>query len=307
MNYLEVAVHTPPEGVEMISLIFEELGSGGVAIDDPALLIKYIESGRWDHWEFPDEMLDRRRMPVVKGYLPVDGAEQKLACLEERISKLNLSTEPKIYIREIKEEDWATAWQAYYKPLNIGKRFFIKPSWEEAAADPGRIMLELDPGMAFGCGNHPTTTMCLELMENLIAGGEEVCDVGTGSGILAIAAAKLGAASVTAIDLDETAVKVAKENVRINDAADKVRVIHGNLLDHYRGCPDLMIANIIADVIIKLAADAYQLLKPGGSFITSGIIKERAEEVLEAVTLNGFKLKERMTEGEWVAYLLKKE
>ena len=307
MNYLEVAVHTPAEGVEMISLIFEELGSGGVAIDDPALLVEYIESGRWDYWEFPDEMLDRQRMPVVKGYLPVDDAKQKLACIEERISKLNLSTEPKIYIREVKEEDWATAWQAFYKPLNIGKRFFVKPSWEEAAAEPERITLELDPGMAFGCGNHPTTTMCLELMEDLIVGGEEVCDVGTGSGILAIAAAKLGASSVTAIDLDETAVKVAKENVRINDAADKVRVIHGNLLDHYRDCPDLMIANIIADVIIKLSPDAYQLLKPGGTFITSGIIKDRAEEVLTAVKSSGFKLIERKTEGEWVAYRLQKE
>lgn len=306
MKYQEVAVHTPLWGVELISMIFTELGSGGVAIDDPALFYKYAESGKWDYWIAPAKT-DPEQMPVVKGYFPADSAAEKIEQLREKIGKLDLADEVKIYIREVQEEDWATAWQAYYKPIKVGKRFLVKPTWENAVSETKRIVLELDPGMAFGCGNHPTTTMCLELMEDLISGGEEVCDVGTGTGILAIAAAKLGAAKVFAVDLDEVAVKTAKNNARLNGVDDKLNVVHGNLLDCYQGTPDLITANIIADVIIDLAPDAQRLLKQGGRFIASGIIKDRAEEVLSVLRANNFALKDTREQGEWVAYLLQKE
>ncbi|MBO8136723.1 MAG: 50S ribosomal protein L11 methyltransferase [Desulfotomaculum sp.] len=305
MKWLEVAVRIPADGVEMISLIFEELGSGGVAIDDPALIYNKMQSGEWDACEFP-EIQCKREMPLVTAYFPLDEKTSELLQeLKRRIKKLGYH--PDIVTREKREEDWANAWQAYYKPFTVGKKFFIKPVWEEAKLEHNRITLNLDPGMAFGCGTHPTTSMCLEIVENTITGGEEVYDVGTGSGILAIAAAKLGAKRVVAVDLDRTAVKVARNNVKLNAVGEIVRVQHGDLLSNHSGKADIVIANIVADVIIKLAPDAYQILNAGGRFITSGIINTREEDVLTVLKREGFALKERKINGDWRAFLLQKE
>jgi len=303
MNWLEVAVHVPHEGVEMVSNIFDEIGAGGVAIEDPALISKYIDANIWDHYEFPPEVLNRP-VPVVKAYLP-EGPElaDKLAELQERLTGLPLEDIPAVETKRVAEEDWATAWMTYYKPLEIGRRLAVKPSWETYTPPDDRIVLELDPGMAFGCGNHPTTTMCMEFLEGIMEGGETVADVGTGTGILAITAAKLGAAQVLAVDLDEVAVKVARENVQLNGVQDKIEVLHGNLLDKVSQPVDLVIANIVANVIIILAPDVRRILKPGGHFITSGIIRFRAEEVKEKLEQAGFTVLARKEDGEWVSYL----
>ncbi|WP_333871384.1 50S ribosomal protein L11 methyltransferase [Desulforamulus putei] len=303
MNWLEIAVHVPHEGIDMVSNIFDELGAGGVVIEDPALISKYIEANIWDHYEFPPEVLNRP-MPIVKAYLPEGPTlEDKLALLQERLAGLPLPSVPKVETARVAEEDWATAWMAYYKPVEIGRKLAVKPSWEAYTPPAGRIVLELDPGMAFGCGNHPTTTMCMEFLEGIIKGGEMVADVGTGTGILAITAAKLGAARVLAVDLDEVAVKVARENVQLNHVQDKVEVLHGNLLDQVNRPVDIVIANIVANVIIILAPDVLRILKPGGFFITSGIIGFRAAEVKEKLQQSGFKVLERKEDGEWVSYL----
>ncbi|MBM7855711.1 ribosomal protein L11 methyltransferase [Desulfohalotomaculum tongense] len=305
MKWLEAAVHTPPEGVEMVALIFEELGSGGVAIDDPALIYNKMQSGEWDVCEYPEVEL-KQEMAVVKGYFPLDsGTADLLAELKKRISSVGI--EPKIFNREVKEEDWATAWQAYYKPFKVGRKFLIKPYWEKITPEPGRFILELDPGMAFGCGTHPTTSMCLEFIEECIGGGEEVCDVGTGSGILAVAAAKLGAAPVVAVDMDKTAVKVAQKNVRLNGVEDKVQVLQGDLLSGYSRQADVIIANIVADVIIKLAPGAAKALKEKGFLITSGIINHREEEVLAVLRRENFVLEDKKCSGDWRALLLRKK
>lgn len=303
MNWLEIAVHVPHEGIDMVSNIFDELGAGGVVIEDPALISRYIEANIWDHYEFPPEVLNRP-MPMVKAYLP-EGPEleDKLVLLQERLAGLPLGSAPKVETARVAEEDWATAWMAYYKPVEIGRKLAVKPSWEEYTPPDGRVVLELDPGMAFGCGNHPTTTMCMEFLEGIIKGGETVADVGTGTGILAITSAKLGAARVFAVDLDEVAVNVARENVRLNKVEDKVEVLRGNLLDQVNQPVDIIIANIVANVIIVLAPDVLRILKPGGIFITSGIIRNRAEEVKEKLEQTGFKVLERKEDGEWVSYL----
>ncbi len=303
MNWLEIAVHVPHEGIDMVSNIFDELGAGGVVIEDPALISRYIEANIWDHYYFPPEVLNRP-MPMVKAYLP-EGPEleDKLVLLQERLAGLPLGSAPKVETARVAEEDWATAWMAYYKPVEIGRKLAVKPSWEEYTPPDGRVVLELDPGMAFGCGNHPTTTMCMEFLEGIIKGGETVADVGTGTGILAITSAKLGAARVFAVDLDEVAVNVARENVRLNKVEDKVEVLHGNLLDQVNRPVDIVIANIVANVIIVLAPDVLRILKPGGIFITSGIIRNRAEEVKEKLEQTGFKVLERKEDGEWVSYL----
>ncbi|MCL5779376.1 MAG: 50S ribosomal protein L11 methyltransferase [Firmicutes bacterium] len=303
MNWLEIAVHVPHEGIDMVSNIFDELGAGGVVIEDPALISRYIEANIWDHYEFPPEVLNRP-MPMVKAYLP-EGPEleDKLVLLQERLAGLPLGSAPKVETARVAEEDWATAWMAYYKPVEIGRKLAVKPSWEEYTPPDGRVVLELDPGMAFGCGNHPTTAMCMEFLEGIIKGGETVADVGTGTGILAITSAKLGAARVFAVDLDEVAVNVARENARLNKVEDKVEVLHGNLLDQVNRPVDIVIANIVANVIIVLAPDVLRILKPGGTFITSGIIRNRAEEVKEKLEQTGFKVLERKEDGEWVSYL----
>ncbi len=303
MNWLEITVHVPCEGIDMVSNIFDEMGAGGVVIEDPALISKCIAANIWDHYEFPPEVLERQ-VPLVRAYLPEGpGLEDKLVTLQERLTELPLPEVPKVETNRVAEEDWATAWMAYYKPVEIGNRLAVKPSWEAYTPSDGRVVLELDPGMAFGCGNHPTTTMCMEYLERIIQGGETVADVGTGTGILAITSAKLGAGRVLAVDLDEVAVKVARENVRLNMAEDKVEVLHGNLLDKINRQVDVVIANIVANVIIFLAPDVLRILKPGGYFITSGIIRFRAEEVREKLAQNGFSVLEMKEDGEWVSYL----
>lgn len=303
MLWLEIAVHVPHEGIDMVSNIFDDLGAGGVVIEDPALISRCIEANIWDHYEFPPEVLNRP-MPLVKAYLP-EGPEleDKLALLQEKLAVLPLPAVPKVETARVAEEDWATAWMAYYKPVEIGHRLAVKPSWEAYTPPDERIVLELDPGMAFGCGNHPTTTMCMKFLEGIIKGGEMVADVGTGTGILAITSAKLGAAKVFAVDLDEVAVKVARENVQLNQVQEKVEVLHGNLLDQVNRPVDIVIANIVANVIIILAPDVPRILKPGGFFITSGIIRNRAEEVKGKLEQTGYRVLERKEDGEWVSYL----
>ncbi|MDO7788238.1 50S ribosomal protein L11 methyltransferase [Desulforamulus aquiferis] len=303
MNWLEIAVHVPHEGIDMVSNIFEELGAGGVVIEDPALISRYIAANIWDHYEFPEEVLNRP-MPVVKAYLPdnVD-LEDKLASIQIRLAELPLENLPRVETIRVAEEDWATSWMAYYKPVEIGKKLAVKPSWEDYSPPPGRLVLELDPGMAFGCGNHPTTTMCMEFLEDIVQGGETVADVGTGTGILAITAAKLGAAKVFAVDLDQVAVDIARENIGLNEVQGQVDVCQGNLLDKVEGPLDIVIANIIANVIILLAPDVSGIIRPGGYFITSGIIRFRAEEVKEKLEQAGFIVLATREDGEWVSYL----
>lgn len=306
MKWLEVAVHTSAEGVEAVALIFEELGTGGVVIEDPALIDQYIKAGAWDYWEIPDAVLNQPQ-PIVKAYFPVnEHTPQKLKSLEQRLAALDLPNVPQIFHRQVDEQDWATAWQAYYKPLRVGRRWLIKPTWEDIAAGPEDIVIEMDPGMAFGSGTHATTAMCLEFLEDCIQGGETVWDVGTGTGILAIGAAKLGARQVLAVDLDEVAVKVARENVAGNGVAARVQVQQGDLLTNLNGAADIIIANIVADVIIKLAPAAYRRLNTGGYFISSGIINDRAEEVQESLKQQGFNIVSTRRQGEWVAYLWQK-
>jgi ribosomal protein L11 methyltransferase len=201
----------------------------------------------------------------------------------------------------VREEDWANSWKAYYKPVRVSERIVIKPTWEDYPSSPGELVIELDPGMAFGTGTHPTTVMCIKLLEKIIQGGETVFDIGTGSGVLAVTAAKLGAQAVKAVDIDEIAVKAASENVILNDVSDVVEVMTGNLLDRVQGQADIVVANIVADVIIKVCPDAVKAVRKGGQFIASGIIDTRKEDVLAAVQKNGLVIMEVCQEGDWVS------
>ena len=306
MEWLEIAVSSPPAGVELVSEIFRELGAGGVVIEAPAVLHMYAARTHPEEWAVSPQALKQDR-PVVKAYLPVDeGLDKRLEELFSALERLGLKPEADVSTRRTREEDWASTWKQYYKPLHVGKRIVVKPSWEDYRAADGELVIELDPGMAFGCGTHPTTSLCLKLLEKYIRGGERVYDVGTGSGILAIAAAALGAGRVVAVDLDPVACRVAAENVARNQVEGIVRVVQGNLLDNINDGAELVVANIIASVIISLAPDAAAVLVPGGSLIASGIIRQRADEVRDALEKAGLTPWEQLEEGEWTAIVAKK-
>ncbi|MBR7181944.1 MAG: 50S ribosomal protein L11 methyltransferase [Clostridia bacterium] len=214
----------------------------------------------------------------------------------------------KIEIIGVNEEDWANSWKAYYKPLHIGKKMVIVPAWEQYEPREGEIIVRMDPGMAFGTGTHETTRLVIELLERLVKPGIRVLDVGCGSGILAICAAKLGAAECKAYDIDPVAVRVARENIKDSgqenvtcDVSDLLRDVDLN-----GGPYDLICANIVADIIIRMAPDVARYMKPDAVLLASGIITERAEEVISALNAKGLAVRERLDDNGWCALVVQK-
>ena len=240
---------------------------------------------------------------AVTGYLPVDDRlENTLLTL-----KASLATTPgagrDVTIRFVAEEDWATAWKQYFKPQRIGERIVVKPTWEAWDAAPADVVIQIDPGMAFGTGLHATTRLCLRALEAYVRPGVRVADVGTGSGILAIGAALLGASEVAAVDNDPVAVRVALENVAVNaTVAEKITVAESSTPPP--GQWDIVVANILADVILGMAPALRAATKPGGLLIASGIIAPRAADVERGLLAAGFHSPETLPDGEWVALIM---
>lgn len=220
----------------------------------------------------------------------------------------NLSSEIKTeYKSDCEEYDWTVEWKKFFKPLEVGEKFVIVPSWEEYKADFNKIILEIDPGMAFGTGSHETTAICLELLEGIDLKDKEIADVGTGSGILAIACAKLGSKRVLALDIDSLSIKTARENVEINNCSDKVEVMESDLLNTSKDKFDLIIANILPDVIINLIPDAYEKLNNNGMILVSGIILEKKDLIITELKKCGFSIVEDLDMGEWTGIVGKKD
>ncbi|MHB8171741.1 MAG: 50S ribosomal protein L11 methyltransferase [Thermincolia bacterium] len=308
MQWMEISVTVDRDGVEAVSNTFERIGSGGVVIEDPLLVDEYINSNRWDYYELPSQPALAENKVLVKGYLPEDRRlPERLEELREQLNNLQQYYLPgchaEIATSTVAEEDWANSWKVYFKPEKVGQRVVIKPSWEEYQAQKDEIIVELDPGMAFGTGTHHTTAMCIRALEKYLQPGQRVYDVGTGSGVLSITAAKLGAGQVLAIDLDETAVRVAKANVEASGENHRIKVIQGNLLDVVKEPADLVVANIIADTIKVVSPDVLSRLAPGGIFIVSGIIDDRAQDVRTKLLSDGFKIIGEETSGGWVAFV----
>jgi ribosomal protein L11 methyltransferase len=255
MEWIELVVETVHDGVELVCHVLGQAGIEGTAIDDPKDIDELVsDRTRWDYIE-PEVLKRRYDRVVVKGYLPYDqDIPDKLELINQSligISRENSSLgQLKLTVGRVNDEDWAQSWKKYYKPMKIGKNIIIKPSWEEYRSDEGRIVIELDPGMAFGTGNHETTSMCIEMLEDVVQAGDRVLDIGCGSGILAITAAKLGAGSVEAYDICDVAVDTARKNVAVNGVGDIVKVDKGNLLSRAVGKADIIVANIIAVIII---------------------------------------------------------
>lgn len=310
MKWAEISIQTTHEATEAVADIFHSLGASGVVIEDPELVNSYRRSGTWDYCEIPEA--EDTGTVTVKAYLPVDEAlDDKLRLFEEKVDQLIHHDIDKgrglISWREIQEEDWANSWKEYFYPMRIGEHIVVKPSWREYPATAADVVIEIDPGMAFGTGTHHTTAMGLRLLEDTVRVGCRVFDIGTGSGILAVAAAKLGAGQVAAVDLDPLAVDVANANVAANGVVDRVTVSQGDLLSGLNGTADIIIANIIADVILRLLPDIPPRLANGGAFLAGGIIAERLGDVTAAMLAAGLTVERVLEESGWVTVLARRE
>ncbi|MDR0397147.1 MAG: 50S ribosomal protein L11 methyltransferase [Oscillospiraceae bacterium] len=320
MKFTEATVRTTSEASDLVAEFAREEGALGAYIIDRNDLDRRGAAAQWD--TIDEDTL--RAMPedaLVRAVFAPERADG-INALRGRLDALlkesfGLDVGPlSLETRELDDSDWANAWKQYFKPFRVGKRLVIKPSWEPYASAPSDIVLELDPGMAFGTGTHETTALCLELLEDVVQEGDTALDVGTGSGILAIAAAMLGAKRIIAVDQDPDAVKVARENIERNALSEHIRALAADLLEgldqsadtraYVIGRADLVIANILADVIIRLAPSAFTALRTGGRIVASGIIKDRVKDVREAFSQTGFIIERERSSGEWVAMVARK-
>jgi ribosomal protein L11 methyltransferase len=285
LSWLEVSIRADGEAAEAVSEVLNRYGRGGAVVSA----------------DFEDE-LGETAVVTVKTYLPLDEEGLKTKrCIEEALWHLSqIYPLPAPEFRELTEDDWANAWKKHYHVQRIGQRIVIKPPWQEHVPQPDEVVIELDPGMAFGTGLHPTTRMCLQALEEHLKPGAKVLDLGTGSGILAIAAAKLGAGSVLALDSDPLAVKAARANVWANGVQNLVAVEHGSL-DKATEKFELVLVNILARVIIELAGQGLvDRVRPTGLVIAAGIIEDQEAEVTAALREQGLEIVERRQEKDWV-------
>ncbi|WP_196000572.1 50S ribosomal protein L11 methyltransferase [Clostridium sp. 1001271B_151109_B4] len=302
-TWIEVRVITKSEALEPISGIFYSLDCKGVAIEDPEDILGR-EQGPLT-WDFADiNVLEHKgKVAVVKAYFAEeDNIEEVLAYVNERLAELKEMGldlgEAKVEHEKMHEEDWANTWKQYYKPSKVGEKIVVKPIWKEYEPKEGELVVDLDPGMAFGTGTHETTRMCIQSLEKYVQEDSTVFDVGCGSGILAIAAAKLGAKLAVGVDLDPVAVESSIENVGYNNL-NNIEILHGNLVEVIDGKADIVVANILAEIICILADDVKRVIKDGGIFITSGIIHDRVDMVCEKLEATGFEVIEKNRDGEW--------
>ncbi|AJY76305.1 50S ribosomal protein L11 methyltransferase [Paenibacillus beijingensis] len=330
MKWHELKISTTEEAIEMISNFLHEMGAGGVSIEESGTLNRQRDTSYGQWYETPLNDIPEGQA-VICGYF-AEGTDigQLTDELKPRIEQLReYDIDPGSYemtARIVDEEDWANAWKQYFKPIRVTDKLTIKPTWEVYTPQEGEAIIELDPGMAFGTGTHPTTALCLRTLESVVREGDEVIDVGTGSGILAIGACRLGASGVLAVDLDPVAVSSATENVRLNGLQDRVEVRLSDLLgvlradtaDEAAGKPageavqrpfnvtvpvDVVVANILAEIILLFIDDVYEALKPGGFYIASGIYMNKEEDVEAALLAAGFEIVDRRREENWVAFV----
>lgn len=281
MRWTEITIDAEPGAVDAIQEALRSAGCDGVVVRDTAT------------------------PPNVSGYLPVDDRlESRLDSLQTALTQFpSFGVEGagmELILRNVQESDWANAWKAFYKSIRVGRHFVVTPPWETPELGDGDIPLVIDPGMAFGTGSHPTTQLCLTALEDYLQQGSHVADIGTGSGILAIAASKAGAASVIATDIDPLAVKIAAENIAANHVSAQTQ----------QELPsrkfDFAVANILADVIIGLSEQLAALVKPGGILVVSGIIDTRESDVRSHLVDMGFETIETRRDAEWVALILRR-
>lgn len=305
-NWLEVTVETSDEEMETLAARLTMNGAEGLVLEDETDFKVFLEENR-QYWDYVDDALLERMKGVarIKFYVPDDeeGRAQMAAALEGIGNPV--STAP------LKEEDWAYGWQKYYQPMAVGERMYIVPEWERGKPVlQGRTAVYLNPGLTFGTGSHASTQLCLGLLEGRVIPRQKVLDLGCGSGILSVAALNLGAVEAVGVDIDPKAVGVAYENAQLNGIGrDRYTVRAGDVLSDaglveelvQAGPYEIVLANIVSDVIIPLSAQVHRFLAPGGTFLCSGIIDSRADEVADALEKNGLEILERLERDGWCA------
>ena len=317
MRWLEIHIDTNHAGLEEVQALLSGAGVDNVMIEDEEDFREFLENNR-DYWDYVDEDLERRMAGRSRITFYLEAGEKGFAKMGEvRIRLEALKRERKdlgtllMTLEDVQDADWENNWKQYYKPMEIGERLLVIPQWE--SADPGnRVPLYLDPGLTFGTGAHATTRLCLTALERLVQGGERVLDLGCGSGILSVAALRLGAASALAVDIDDKCRTAARENAGLNGIGpEKLEILVGNILtdetvaQRIGGGWDIVLANIVADVIIALAPRVRGLLSEGGTFLCSGIIEGRAAEVEAVLSAAGLELRDRKEDGGWYAFTCK--
>ncbi|MFV0402047.1 MAG: 50S ribosomal protein L11 methyltransferase [Oscillospiraceae bacterium] len=307
-TWMQVDIATTTEGIEPVAALLLQMNLG-YSVTDAADFEEFLE-GKSGHWDYiDDEVMKLRDAPTVVAAYLADGEQGKaqLDTLRDGLERLRGLDEANQWgpltfeLSSVKEEDWATSWKQYYHPVKIGERLVICPTWEEYEPSEDEVVVRMDPGMAFGTGTHESTKLCLELLQDIADTGKRVLDVGCGSGILAISAVKLGAYDALGVDIDQVSVEVARGNAAENGLEKQVTFRQGSLADGVTGRYDIVFANIVADIILRLLPDISRLLAPGGSLIASGIIDERFEDVADGVREAGLRVVERRDDNGWVA------
>ncbi len=307
-EWIEVKIITSSEAVEAVNGILYNTEVKGVSIEDSNdLEFKKKHAGDWDY--FDETLLKVKEGAVIKAYYKQDDKfNGYIKYIREAIDNLKEfgidKGEGIVTFNKVNEVDWENNWKEYYKATRVGARIVVKPIWEEYEKKEHELIVELDPGLAFGTGTHETTRMCIQALEKYVDENSVVFDIGTGSGILAIAAAELNAKKAIGVDLDPVAIDSAKQNVSYNKL-DNIEIRHGNLLDVIEGKANIVVANIIAEIIMILTPDVVNCLEKDGYFITSGIIKDRVSDVVSKLKQYGFEILEINNQGEWVCIVAK--
>ena len=309
-NWIEITIHTTNEASEIVQSILLDYGSTGVAIEDPTTLEENLHDDfgtivELSPTDYPEVGV------IVKGYINELNFDDETFNrfndeLEQLGKNINIGEFFKIETTTIQDSDWENSWKDYFDILNIGEKFVIVPTWREYENEEDKYVINIDPGMAFGTGGHETTSLCIKNLEKYVKPHDNVIDVGCGSGILSIAASYLTDGNLKAVDLDKLAVDVSRENFALNNLENRIEVEEASLLTKETKKYDVIVANILAHIIELMLEDAYKLLEDGGYFITSGIIKDKKDELLEKMLEQGFKLVEETSDNEWYSFVVTK-
>ena len=309
-NWIEITIHTTNEASELVESILLDYGSTGVAIEDPTTLEENLHDDfgtivELSPTDYPEVGV------IVKGYINELNFDDETFNrfkdeLEQLGKNINIGEFFKIETTTIQDSDWENSWKDYFDILNIGEKFVIVPTWREYENEEDKYVINIDPGMAFGTGGHETTSLCIKNLEKYVKPHDNVIDVGCGSGILSIAASYLTDGSLKAVDLDKLAVDVSRENFALNNLENRIEVEEASLLTKETKKYDVIVANILAHIIELMLEDAYKLLEDGGYFITSGIIKDKKDELLEKMLKQGFKLVKETSDNEWYSFVVTK-
>ncbi|HIV81527.1 MAG TPA: 50S ribosomal protein L11 methyltransferase [Candidatus Salinicoccus merdavium] len=309
MKWHEIAIHTVEENEEKLSIFLNTI-SKGVSVEHSIDILKqkvdnFDEKFRLDPRDYPES-----NIRLVVYFDETQNIDDRLKKIEEYIIQTDLVKKDEIDIdrKVIEESDWENEWKKYFHSFRVSETFVIVPSWEmeDYSYEESDRLIKLDPGMAFGTGDHPTTSMCLKFIEGIVKPEHKIIDVGTGSGILSIASHLMGARTIKATDIDELSIKVAYDNFQINDCQEDIILETGDLLKDEKGQYDIVIANILAHIIEEMINDSYDKLNAGGHFIASGIIVEKRDDIVNKMTEAGFKIDDILEDGGWVSILAEK-